>query len=332
MKAGREGFLRGRGSFLLQEYLPALSKRFHEFANRLSGRYDAVTVETSGLCNVRCTWCFQSYNRPDHLGLMTFDNFRRLIELNAGYLRTKRTGIYLHHRGEALLNERLLDMASFAHDAGVSLRNLHTNLNVEWDEERLRRLIESPFPLIIVNVGGTTPQVHERVMQGSRFDRVTDNLRRMLRHPGRDRVILKMNVTKDNVHQIPELPGLFESLGGNPRKIWVWKLLFIEPAEASAEARAAYLERNVSDANADYLKFVYSDPGDVRSMIDWCRYIIPTVRWDGQVSLCCQDKHGRFHLGNAFETPLQRIVESSAYRSAEKAGRRKEYWFCEGCN
>jgi len=303
---------------------------FRLIEKKLVRPYDSIVVETSCMCNVRCTWCAMFNSERMDMGVMSLENFKKFIDLNAEYLKRNRIGVFPHGNGEALLNEHFFEMVDYTKEKGVTLRNLHTNLSLEFD---IKRLMESSIPGIVVNVGGVTRDVHEKVMKGSNFELVKDNLKDMFRLNTYNKPIyLKMNVIKDNVHQIKELPDFFKALGGNPENAWTWKTEFITPAEYSPEERKEFLRNVVSEEVNDHLTFTYDKEGNITSKIQDCVHIIPCVRWNGQVNICCQDKFSRLNLGNAFETPLKNILNSRKYKTAVKKGRRREFYFCKNCN
>jgi len=59
------------------------------------------------------------------------------------------------------------------------------------------------------------------------------------------------------------------------------------------------------------------------------------IRYDGNVSLCCEDDHCRFALGNAFSEDLAGIWWSWRHitiaRTLQKAGGRQHYGLCRQC-
>jgi len=292
--------------------------------------YGFITVETSSVCNVRCLWCFMyNYGKKD-MGVMSLENFKKFIDLNSEHLKKKKALLYLQHRGEPLLNKHFFEMVDYAYENGVALGELHTNLSLSADIEKL---MGSSIPQIVVNVGGTTQDVHEKVMRGSDFELVTNNIKEMFRlNKYQKRIFLKMNVTKHNVHQIEALPGFFMSLGGDPDNVLNWDIQFMTPAELSKEERKEYLGNIVSEEVKEYLNFTYDDAGNVKAKNKACLYICPTVRWDGKVSICCQDKFGRFNVGDAFKSPLKDILRSEEFKTAVRRGKRKAFWFCKECS
>lgn len=292
---------------------------------------DSITVETSCLCNVRCIWCWMYYfdNKKDK-GLMSFENFKKFIDLNSEYLHKEKIPIHLNHRGEALLNNAFFEMLDYATKKSVRLKELHTNLSLKTD---IKRLVESAIPSFIVNVGGVTENVHTKNMKGSDLELVKNNLREMLRlNKGNKPIFLKMNITKHNVHQIKELPDFFKALGGDPKNIMLWKIECITPAELTEKEKKEFISNIASEEVRDYLEFTYDENGNIKAKVRQCLHINPTISWDGQITVCCEDKIFRLNLGDVFKIPLKTIFKSMKFKNAVRKGRRMGFWFCKECN
>lgn len=292
-------------------------------------QYKSIIVETSSICNVRCVWCWMHYFDKIDKGLMSLGNFKKFIDLNAKYLKKKEITILPFSRGEALLHPEFFEMLDYADKRDVSFGRLATNLNVHLD---IKRLMESPLPAILVNIGGITSKVHQRVMRGGDFKLVKNNLKKMLRVNKCKPIYIKMNPTKHNLHQIQELPSFFEKLGGDPKNVIVGSTGFHQPALASKSEIKEFIKNVVSDEMRDYLRFHKNENGNIVAEKQNCFFLIPTIRWDGKVTICCHDQLGILNLGNAFRTPLEDILISDKYKIAEKMGKLRKFYFCDNCN
>lgn len=293
-----------------------------------------IVVETSNACNARCVWCWMYNSGRKETGLMAEEDFKRFIDLNAGLLKNNQLMPY--HRGEALIHPRILEMLEYAHQKESRFGNLNTNLSCEIDLERLCAL---PFTLIIVNVGGATKEVHEKVIRRTNWEIVTDNLRRLFKLSAKydRRVQVKMNVTRHNVHQVGDLADLVIELGGRAEDAIIGTTGFTLPALATREEKADFFHEVVSDKIESYLRFTYDlsrDDFDIRAKgaLRLCRFIVPAVKFDGRVTICCHDQLDRLNLGNAFETPLADILRSRQYLLTLSRGVFKAFDFCKECN
>lgn len=293
-------------------------------------KYDEIVLETSNICNARCVWCWMYTSGRKDMGLMTLENFKKFIDLNCRYLKRHHIKINPYHRGEALLHPDFFEMLAYGKDKGVEFKEIHTNLSVKLDA---KKLIEAPLPRIVVNIGGTSREIHEKVMPGSDFLIVTHNLEEILKlENAKEKIYLKMNVTKYNYNQINELPGFFEKLGGVRQNVIVGQLAFCLPAEATVKERKEFIDNVVSDEIKDYMKFTCENSHNIKSKEPRCPYMIPTVKFDGRVTICCHDQLSRLDLGNAFERPLSEIMRSKKYKMSESLGEKKRLPFCKECN
>ncbi|MDD4183588.1 MAG: radical SAM protein, partial [Candidatus Omnitrophica bacterium] len=102
------------------------------YAVRLIGRnfgfrfYDTVAIEISNICNARCVWCWMYFSGKKDAGLMSLENFKKIIDLNAGYFKRKNITILPYHRGEPLLHPCFFEMIDYCVKKGVGLRTLST--------------------------------------------------------------------------------------------------------------------------------------------------------------------------------------------------------------
>ena len=291
-------------------------------------KYKSIVVETSSLCNVRCVWCWMYYFNKKEIGLMTLENFKKFIDINEKYLRKSNTKITPFNRGEPLIHPNFFEMIDYGRKKRIEFSGINTNLSVKIDTKKLMSL---PLSFILVNIGGTTKEIHEKIMKGSKFDLVVNNLRQMLRI-NNTKVYLKMNVTKDNVHQIKELNSFFKSLGGDKKNIITGSLGFSLPELASEKERKEFLKNTVSDDIRDFLRFYYDKKGNIISQQKNCLFLVPTVNWDGKTTICCHDLLNKLDLGNAFEKPLLEIFNSKKFIDAETKGKNQEFYFCKNCN
>jgi len=293
-----------------------------------------IVVETSNACNARCVWCWMYNCGRKTTGLMRLEQFKRFVDLNLELL--KRNRIVPFHRGEALIHPDILPMLEYATEKGAPLGLLNTNLSCKID---MKRLVSLPIPLFIVNLGGTTKQVHEKVMRNTDWELVTDNLQALFelaKDHGR-RVQVKMNVTRHNVRQVDELAGLVEQLGGRAEDAVIGTTGFALPSLATSEEKALFIEEVASDEARPYLRFTYDESCEdfnirAKDRRKLCRFLMPTVKFDGTVTVCCHDQLDQLDLGNAFDVPLERIIRGSRYTLAMIRGLFKAHPICRDCN
>jgi MoaA/NifB/PqqE/SkfB family radical SAM enzyme len=311
--------------------------RLRELASTLRRRIfpskiisDYVKVETSAECNARCVWCwmFRCENKPR--GLMKLRDFKRFIDINKSYFLAHRIGVMPFFNGECLIHPRIFEIFDYIVESGIRLMDLDTNLGMKID---VSKLMGYPFKFIRVNIGGVTRQVHEDAM-GTDFNLVVENLRKAFKNDAK-RIIVKMVVTKTNVHQIGQMEGFLRKLGGLPENRIVAPTGFALPSLATDSQIKEFFDEVVSEEVNEYLKFDY-DLSKIRYGIRTkerrCQYLLNCITFDGKLTICCQDQFGRINLGNAFRTPMIKLVSSQEYGAALRKAKNREFDFCEECN
>jgi len=304
---------------------------FHQYL-RLTGL--PIVVELASVCNARCVWCWMYYTGRKPMGLMAREKFEELVASNMPLFR--RNFILPYYRGEPLLHPQFAEMLEFAAAKGCRFSDIHSNLSVECDLDRLLRI---PIPIWVVNVGGITREVHEAVMLQSRWDVVTANLRRLLelsKKHGRT-VKVKMNVTRQNVHQVGGFPQWLRSLGAAEDCGMLGTVGLSLPALATPEETRAFVERVASAEAEPFLRFRYDpDRPDfgirAKDRNTRCHLVMPVVKFDGRVSACCHDQLDAWVIGNAFQENLTRILSSWRYRAAAVKAKLRRHAICRECN
>ncbi|KPA18736.1 radical SAM additional 4Fe4S-binding domain-containing protein, partial [Candidatus Magnetomorum sp. HK-1] len=103
-----------------------------------------LDIELSGVCNLKCNFCFQNGLIQEPLGLMEFDLFKKIINegVNKGLCAIK-----LQVRGESFLNPKLFECISYAKQKGILDIQLTTN-STFLSEENINKLLESELDVI----------------------------------------------------------------------------------------------------------------------------------------------------------------------------------------
>lgn len=289
----------------------------------------SMIIETVSDCNVRCVWCPMQTFRKHKRGRMTLEQFEGIIARNKDFLLKNSIGVEPYFRGEPLLHPQFWDMCEVLRRNGVRNAGVNSNLSMRIDPDKF---VEYGLN-VIANVGGTTKDVHERVMKGSDFDRVTANLRALFEAGAN--IQLKMNPTRANLHQAKELPAFVESLGGHRTAILEYSTCYPLPSQASPEEIDYFFDNVVSDEVRDSLRFTFdmSEPGrGIRTKNPGCHFLTDVIFFDGQYSVCCHDQLQMIDVGNAFGSTIEEIRASEAYAQAMHAARECGFEFCGECN
>lgn len=284
---------------LMPTMLWRMSRVFRDFRRR-SDRVRSLPIrlwiETASVCNLRCVMCPNKDYPAARKGVMRLELFKKIID----EARHFANDVYLHHRGEPLLNPALFDMIRYARAAGLKTR-LHTN-GALLDEDKARRLLEAGPDLVSFSVDGFTKDAYERIRGGAVFEQTVANILR--------------------------LAALRREMKRKKPYIVVEKIRFRRHADSGDPAAVSVLRRRFLDAGVDEIiekeEYIWAEPSapqpeGTRSgspcTFPWYAMVICH---DGTVTPCPQDFHAYMALGNVQESSLKDIWNGAAYRELRR--------------
>lgn len=269
-------------------------KRGRESASVLPIR---LWFETSARCNLRCVMCPNKDLRPDEKGVMPFELFRKVVDEVAGRVHD----IYLHHRGEPLMNPAIYDMIRYAASKGIRTR-FHSNGTL-LDEERAGKILDTPLDLISFSIDGFEREAYERVRIGADFDTTIGNVFRFLElrgAAGRKKpyvVIEKINF-HDGERELVDNPGAI-----------ALKKRFLEAGADEVIEKDEYAWALETDQP------VSAGDSYERCTFPWYAAVIC---WDGTVAPCPQDFRCVLNMGNVSMQTLAEVWNGPAYRDLRR--------------
>jgi radical SAM protein with 4Fe4S-binding SPASM domain len=253
-------------------------------------------IETASCCNLRCVMCPNKDLAASKKGLMSFNLFRKIID----ECRAFASDIYLHHRGEPLLNPALFDMIAYARKAGLKTR-FHTN-GVLLDQEKTCRLLEAGPDLVSFSFDGFTKEVYEKIRTGAVFETTLANIIRLAELRKKKRL--------------------------NKPYIVIEKIRFKNMPAPVDQDQARETARLLRAAGVDEIiekdEYVWAEesapetplpsPGPVCTF-PWYAAVICA---DGTVTPCPQDFQAYLKLGNVNEASLLEIWNGPAYQNLRR--------------
>jgi radical SAM protein with 4Fe4S-binding SPASM domain len=253
-------------------------------------------IESSSVCNLKCIMCPNKDMERSDLGVMKPELFRKLID----EVRTHVSDIYLHHRGEPLVNPALPDLIAYAREAGLRTR-FHTNGTL-LTEERARRLLDAQPDLMSFSIDGFNKADYERVRVGATFEVTLENIVRLLALR-RERGLRKPYIVIERIHF---------GYSGQP-----------EDAASIAALRRRFLEAG-ADEVIDKEEYLWAEekapevaaprPGAVCTF-PWYAAV---VCWDGTVTPCPQDFFAKMKMGHVAQSTLREIWNGPAYQDLRR--------------
>lgn len=259
---------------------------------KIRGAPFRLWIETASCCNLRCIMCPDKELAGSQKGLMTLELFRKIIDECRFFV----SDVYLHHRGEPLLNPALFAMIAYARQAGLKTR-FHTNGTL-LDEEKAARLLAAGPDLVSFSFDGFSREVYEKIRVGAEFEKTLTNILR--------------------------LATLRNARGLKKPYIVVEKIRFKNMPAPLDQRQVAETTQRLLQAGVDEIiekkEYTWADesapetaaprPGAVCTF-PWYAMVICA---DGTITPCPQDFGTCMKLGNVTESTLREIWNGSAYQ------------------
>jgi radical SAM protein with 4Fe4S-binding SPASM domain len=252
-------------------------------------------VESATSCNLRCVMCCNKDLRADEKKVMDFELFRKIVD-EAGHFVND---MYLHHRGEPLMNKHLFEMIAYARNAGIKTR-FHTNGTLLGPEEA-RKLLDAGPNLVSFSIDGFDKESYEAVRIGADFEETVENVVRLAE-------LKKINRQK-RPYVVVERIRFRDGAGEN--------------AEAVAGLRKRFLDAGVDEViEKDEYVWATEDAPEAEGpptgsccTFPWYAMVICA---DGTVTPCPQDFGAKMNLGNVGDADLEDIWNAEPYRELRR--------------
>ncbi len=279
-----------------------------EFLSQLP---EAIYVETTNRCNLKCTMCHHGYGLTGPKGDMSWEVFRKIID-RIDSIPNYSPRVALHMNGEPALHKEFIRFCRYAASKGL-YTFIHTNGTL-LHPKIAKELIEAGLSEISFSFEGEDPELYEKIRVNAKFDIVVRNIRELLRVRGDTKIVievLKFYGTDASLEISSAFRGLFPG----------------------ADFRSFYAsDWHGSLQHLDFLKepdVDYTNPrvcGDMRSVMP--------VSWDGKVHSCCIDYDSRLVVGDLVVQSIEEAWRSDARRwilEKMSSGRHKEIDLCKNC-
>lgn len=200
---------------------------------------EALQVEVTSACNLRCAMCLVRYRPPVNklAGAMPLSMLRGLLDDLPGLRQLTLQGL-----GEPLLAPDLLPMVRYARQRGVRV-GFNSNATL-LNRRRAAELVESGLDWLHVSLDGADAETFESIRDGASFTTVVNNLAGLAqakRAAGSDTPWIRavFVAMRRNVAQLPELVALLGRVGVTELRVQNLSHSFsdTEPAGAYREIR-----------------------------------------------------------------------------------------------
>lgn len=292
---------------------------------------DVVLELVGGLCNSRCVWCFNQYKVAEKIkkGMMSLEKSKIFADLNTH----SNISVIPYGHGEALINPDFVEIIKYNIGVGILPKSMHTNLAMNLTPSHFETLCK--FKRIVVNVGGGTAKTHYENMK-TNMTNVLSNLQEFVRIKQQTqsgiKIEVKMLLNKRNISEVSLLKKEISNIDSRIR-VSTYPLYFAA-SDGDNNDKLKFIEENLtSGVSCRDAWGIQNGLVTVKTKLRRCYGLIPTVRWDGAVNVCCRERYHNGIVGDAFKTPMREIVRSSEYKRAERLGRRRKYVeYCKYCS
>ncbi|MGA3207960.1 MAG: radical SAM protein [Syntrophales bacterium] len=271
-----------------------------------------IDIETvHGICNASCIMCSirSSSQRPQ---IMHQDMFLSILNRLIPY-RQYIEYLNIVGLGEAILDPDVFAKIQAAKEARFRQVSLPTNGGI-LDEQRTSMLLDSGIDIVIFSIDSLIPDKFERIRQGLSFQRVIDN-----------------------IHRLIEL----RNSGGYSTTICV-RMIEQKLNDDEWQYYTSYWSQYLALSRGDMvLRFPRHNWADAECTIPKsvpCPYVFDriTINASGMIQFCCIDVDASFYkLGSAFDEDPVNIFNGTVFREARrlmKEGRINELEHCSRCD
>ena len=236
-----------------------------------------ANIDPTNICNLHCPFCRTGeglFGREK--GYMPLSVFKKIVDDIGSYLYL----ISLFSHGEPFLCKDLNAMVSYASARKIG-SIVHTNLNIEMDEEYAVEIIKSGLAFLSISIDGATQDVYQQYRRGG-----------------------SLSLVLSNIDMLNEQKKILKSK--TPVLIWQYLLFKHNQHEAGAAALLA------KEKKMRFRVVLPKSPEENRADI-WvrrkkhregrkCKFLWTTlgVEFDGSVVSCCQAYHKSDDFGTIY--------------------------------
>ncbi len=259
-----------------------------------------LTIESTAICNLKCTTCPQNYMKREkgHLKFALFKNI---------YDDIKPPYVNLSGFGEPLLNPDLFKIISYAKKHG-SFVKVDTN-GMLLNNDNINRLLNTGIDIISNSIDGMDKKTYESIRKGAKFETVIKNLKNLVaarnRKKSKTEIHIYLVLQKKNFKQFPDFIRFGDSIGvdsisgcfvkeesyAKNKEVNLEKCdkgelgkLALDLREIKGKTKANLEIDEILDDIANWEERKKKNWNGVPCYMPW---YAPFVTWDGTVCPCC---------------------------------------------
>jgi len=278
-----------------------------------------IHIETiNGFCTARCPMCtWALWTRKPNI--MNNSTYVKILEKFKPYCKHIHY-LSLHSCGEPLLDKELVEKIKIAKKMGFKGIGFATNCT-ELNKHKAKEIILSGLDTIFLGIDGTTKAVHEAIRVGTDFDKVILNVKRFIElrnELGKTKIVIRFIRQESNKHQWSEFLNYWTNL-------------------LNSDLGDEIVKFDIHNWGGDLVNYESKDANkDITPENNICQDVFKrmVVFSDGEVSLCCADYNGFFHIGNVLEEDPIEIYNNEIfdhYRKTMLEGNILDLEHCKTC-
>jgi radical SAM protein with 4Fe4S-binding SPASM domain len=278
-----------------------------------------INVDPSSVCNLRCTFCFQSASKMKPTGIMSWDTYKVIIK-DIKEFNTKIKTLRLYAFGEPLLNPRLPDMIKLAKDSDICEDIDMTTNGTLFFPQLSKDIIDAGIDRINISVNGINSEQYKKFSQREvDFDEYVEEIS-YLHTISKDCIIFtKINGDTTSKSDQQKFLDIFTP---------------ISDGCAIEHVMNCWYDFNMKDITPNKELGVYGQP---LTHVDVCPYIFYSfcIQYDGVVSACFLDWNRQLVIGNVHKSSLLDIWEGDPLKDLKTlmvTKKRKTHPICSRCN
>ena len=303
------------------------------FAFRWFYPYSA-TIEMTNACMARCELCNVTCATKRKRGLMKYEDFVKIIDS----LPKTTKEIYLNYAGEPLMNKDVFNCAKYAKKKGLYV---YISTNAELlDRFTPKEICDSGVDDLAICIDGPTAEVHERYRRFTHFDRICAAAKKLndykIQHKiKKPNTIFQTLINKQTYELMDDTVALAKKLNFDEIDFRTTYIPGVINKEFVKKAFPNY--KNVKGGKKDYLieedneynAYEKDKKGNYKykNARRLCSFYNPTIFWNGDLGVCCNDPDGTLVYGN--------VLTEGFEKAYKKLNRRKicfmKYDVCKPC-
>ncbi len=287
----------------------------------------AIQIQTQSYCNGRCSMCpYPTVSRKLEQGQMEWALFQKIADEAA---REPLLASFLFE----LHNEPLLDKRTFDCIKYIKSINPEKSCSIVTNGELLDRfslseIIESNLDYLTISLNAHSQEVYERINIGLDYERVMDNIARLLSNETTRRKLgLSFVVTEENAHEVPQANSYWQKQGVRTRVI-------AEIANRGGTLEGyEKLRLKTGYRGTPFLSRLWRRLMAGLGRVTGCHlpFCHMNVLFNGDVIICCHDWNRATVVGNAGTSSLREVWNSPRMNEARRLIINKKYEQLDSC-